>query len=52
MHPGHDLYSLLFAYMDEFLYEFSTTGMCVTRAEISNMDLTTFEINVKGYIID
>ncbi len=34
MYIGHDLYSLLFAFMDEFLFRFSSEGILCCRAEI------------------
>jgi SHS2 domain-containing protein len=31
---GHDLKSLLFAYMDEMLFRFCTDGLCIRRVEV------------------
>jgi SHS2 domain-containing protein len=45
---GHDLKSLLFAYMEEFLFLYSTDGVCITNAEISDMDLGSYAITVTG----
>eukprot|EP00605_Chrysophyceae_sp_TOSAG23-4_P000302 GSChrysophyteH1.ASY1.ANO1.347.1 assembled CDS len=35
---GHDLKSLLFAYMDEMLFRFCTDGLCLRRVEESEAD--------------
>ena len=45
-HEGHDMQSLLFAYMDEFLYRFSTDSFCCVEAEILSFDRELFSIDV------
>jgi hypothetical protein len=41
------LKSLLFNYMDEFLFRFSTEGICCKRAEIERLMLNPPSIVVK-----
>lgn len=47
---GHDLQSLLFAYMDEMLFRFCTDGFCFKRVEIIDFNLTSFSITLIGYV--
>jgi SHS2 domain-containing protein len=46
---GHDMHSLLFAFMDEFLYLFASEGFCVKKAKILDFDRNLFEIKVQWY---
>jgi SHS2 domain-containing protein len=46
---GHDLESLLFTYMDEFLFRFCTDGFCCVRVEILGFDREKFEIQLKAF---
>ena len=46
---GHDMESLLFTYMDEFLFRFCTDGFCCVRVEILNFDREKFEIQLKAF---
>mmetsp|Transcript_12739 Transcript_12739/g.12398 ORF Transcript_12739/g.12398 Transcript_12739/m.12398 type:complete len:223 (+) Transcript_12739:232-900(+) len=46
---GHDMQSLLFAYMDEMLFRFCTDGFCFVRVEIITFDKDLFEIALKGH---
>ena len=45
---GHDIHSLLFAYMDEFLFYFSTEGFCCKEAYILDLNKESFSLTVKG----
>eukprot|EP00730_Choanoeca_flexa_P000643 TRINITY_DN10281_c0_g1_i4.p2 TRINITY_DN10281_c0_g1~~TRINITY_DN10281_c0_g1_i4.p2 ORF type:complete len:161 (+),score=32.26 TRINITY_DN10281_c0_g1_i4:995-1477(+) len=46
---GHDLMSLLYALLDEFLFRFSAEDNLVCKdVEIVEMDLDAFKIKVKG----
>ena len=38
--------SLLFAYMDELLFRFSTDSFCCVKVDIVNFDRENFEIEV------
>ena len=38
--------SLLFAYMDEFLFRFSTDGFCCVKADIVKFNRDIFEIEI------
>lgn len=42
------MHSLLFAYMDEFLFRFSTDGFICVKADILSLDKETFEIKLKA----
>lgn len=46
---GHDMDTLLFAYMDEFLFYFSTENFCCKEVEILSLDREQFSIKVKGH---
>eukprot|EP00039_Didymoeca_costata_P012424 m.179534 g.179534 ORF g.179534 m.179534 type:complete len:151 (-) comp15478_c0_seq6:5925-6377(-) len=47
---GHDLESLLFALMDEFLFRFSTDDFTVcNKIHILNFDKEKFKIKVEGF---
>jgi SHS2 domain-containing protein len=46
--PGHDLQSLLYALMDEFLFIFSTELFVVKRVTITEFDTTNFRITATG----
>jgi SHS2 domain-containing protein len=46
---GHDLQSLLFAYMDEFLFRFCTDSFCPVKVEIISFNRNNFEILLKAY---
>ena len=45
---GHDMDTLLFAYMDEFLFHFSTESFCCKQVEILSFDREQFSLKVKG----
>ena len=45
---GHDLDSLLYAYLDEFLFRFSTDGFCCKDAKVLQLDRERFSITVQG----
>jgi hypothetical protein len=40
--------SLLFAFMDEFLFRFSTDSFCCVKADILSFNRDTFEIIVRA----
>ena len=46
---GHDLDSLLFNLLDEFLYRFATNEWIPRDVEVTNLDLKHFRCAVKGY---
>jgi len=46
--PGHDLPSLLYNLLDEFLYQFSTEFTIVKEVEITELDLAAFRIKAVG----
>lgn len=46
---GHDLDSLLFNLLDEFLYRFATNEWIPRDVEIVSLDLDKFRCTVKGY---
>ena len=46
---GHDMQSLLYNFMDEFLFQFCTDGFVARRVEIESFDKTAFAIRAKGY---
>jgi hypothetical protein len=49
LQPGHDLMSLLYALLDEFLFRFSAEDNLICREiEIVTMDLEAFKITVRG----
>ena len=45
---GHDMLSLLYSFMDEFLFVFSSEYTIVKNIFITSIDLETFEINARG----
>jgi hypothetical protein len=47
---GHDNESLLFSYMDEFLFIFSTEFFVCKEVEITEFDLENFKIHAIGYV--
>src|SRR5437016_3372318 len=46
---GHDLDSLLFTLLDEFLYRFATNEWIVRDVKIESLDLSIFTLRVTGY---
>ena len=46
---GHDMESLLYNYMDEFLFQFCTEGFVARRVEIVSFDREAFTISARGY---
>jgi SHS2 domain-containing protein len=48
----HDLLSLLYAFMDEFLFRFATDEFVPKRIKILSLDRTNFNIQVKAYVIN
>lgn len=46
---GHDLDSLLFTLMDEFLYRFATNDWVIRDLKIESLDQTKFAIRVTGF---
>lgn len=45
---GHDLYSLIFAYLQEWLYLFHESGFLVKGVKIQHLDRTAFTIKSSG----
>ena len=45
---AHDMHSLLFAYMDEMLFRFSTDGFICARVEIIEFDKDKYKLTLKG----
>lgn len=45
---AHDMQSLLFRFMDEFLFRFCTDGFACQRATILDFDTSVFKIKVRG----
>jgi SHS2 domain-containing protein len=45
---AHDMQSLLFRYMDEFLFRFCTDGFACKTATILSFDRESFKIKVRG----
>ena len=45
---GHDMHTLLFAYMDELLFRFCTDQFCVTSAEVLELDRAAFQLRVRA----
>jgi len=45
---GHDMKSLLFNLLDEFLYKFSTTGFVCKTAKVMNIDKSNFTLLIVG----
>lgn len=45
---GHDMQSLLFRYMDEFLFRFCTDGFACRKATILDFDRESFKITVRS----
>uniref|UniRef100_A0A7S1EA40 Archease domain-containing protein n=1 Tax=Hemiselmis andersenii TaxID=464988 RepID=A0A7S1EA40_HEMAN len=46
---AHDMQSLLYAFMDEFLYQFSVDGFVARRVTITSFDRETWKITAKGF---
>ncbi|EKX38006.1 hypothetical protein GUITHDRAFT_51463, partial [Guillardia theta CCMP2712] len=46
---GRDLQSLLYAFMDEFLFQFSVDGHVARQVKILEFDETNFRIKAEGY---
>jgi SHS2 domain-containing protein len=46
---GHDMHSLLFAYMDELLFRFCTDGFCCLKVDIVSFDRNQFEITLRAH---
>ena len=44
---GHDMHTLLFAYMDELLFRFCTEQLCVTHAQVLSLDREKFLLTVR-----
>ena len=51
---GHDLQTLLFAYMDELLFQFSADGFTVRKITITDFDTTNYKIRatIEGELFD
>ena len=47
---GHDLQSLLYNYMNELLFKFSSDAFCTVRADISHFDKENFSITATLYV--
>lgn len=45
---GHDMHTLLFAYMDEMLFRFCTDQFCITGVEVLSLDRTAFSLTVRA----
>ncbi len=45
---GHDMQSLLYNYLEEFLFKFCSDYFCCKKATILSFDRENFEILVKG----
>lgn len=45
---GHDMHSLLFAYLDELLFTFNTEFLVFTELKIASFDREAFSITVTG----
>lgn len=45
---GHDLHSLLYSFMDEFLFNFSTEFIVSKEVEITEWDTENFKIKATG----
>ncbi|KAJ4462426.1 putative Protein archease [Paratrimastix pyriformis] len=45
---GHDIYSLLYAFLDEWLFQFNGDLFLARQVEIDDLDLTHFRIRSKG----
>jgi SHS2 domain-containing protein len=48
---GHDLESLLYAFMDEFLFVFSTELFVCKEVSISEFDVDNFKIKAHGSVL-
>lgn len=48
---GHDLESLLYNYMNEFLYHFSTEFIICKDISILDFDEENFKIRAQGYLL-
>jgi len=46
---GHDLHTLLFAYMDEMLFRFCTDQLCITRVEVLSLDRSAFSLTCRAH---
>lgn len=46
---GHDLESLLFAFLDELLFRFSTEFIICKEISIIELDIKNFKLKVQGY---
>jgi len=45
---GHDMHTLLFAYMDELLFRFCTDQFCVTAVQVLELDRQAFSLRVRA----
>ena len=45
---GHDLHALLYAYMDEILFRFSTDNYCIKKSEIIEFTRNPYSITIKA----
>ena len=46
---GHDMQSLLFKYLDEFLFRFCTDYFCCKKAQIIEFDREKFSIRLQAF---
>eukprot|EP01006_Ploeotia_vitrea_P047391 TRINITY_DN67124_c0_g1_i1.p3 TRINITY_DN67124_c0_g1~~TRINITY_DN67124_c0_g1_i1.p3 ORF type:complete len:124 (-),score=62.43 TRINITY_DN67124_c0_g1_i1:116-487(-) len=46
---GHDMHSLLFAVLDEFLFHFSTEDTIVRDVRVTDCDLHSFKVTARGF---
>lgn len=45
---AHDLESLLYSFMDELLFRFSTDGFCCANMQVVNFDRENFRLLLKA----